>query len=311
MASSTPQWPSLLDPSFRAVYGDTEASTETMFDKIFEMNRTSRAYEKETAISGLSRMVVKGQGDTIKYEDPIPGYDVTYTPLSYGLGRSITKEMYDDDQFGAMKRAARDLATAKIRTKEQFGADFFNFGFTAGGGGSAKFTSGDTKALFATDHPSTGVGVGVQSNYTTADLDEDSLETALVAMRGTVDNKGQLQMVKPDTLIVPPALEKEAMILLNSAGRVGTANNDINPMKGRLRLIVWDYIGASAGGSDTAWFVLDSNSHFLKWFTREDQGVEGPEYDFDTKSAKWSIFARWAAGYSDWRGVYGSKGDNS
>lgn len=311
MASSTPQWPSLLDPSFRAVYGDTMASTETMADKIFNMNTTSRAYEKETAASGLSRMVVKGQGDAIKYEDPIPGYDVTYTPLSYGLGRSITKEMYDDDQFGVMKRTARDLATAKIRTKEQFGADFFNFGFTAGGGGTAAFTSGDAKALFATDHPSTGVGVGTQSNSSTSDLDEDSLETALVTMRQTLDNKGQLQMVQPDTLIVPPALEKEAMILLNSGGRIGTANNDVNPYKGRLKLMVWDWLGSVMGGSDTAWFVIDSGNHFLQWFTREDQGVEGPEYDFDTKSAKWSIFARWSAGFSDWRGVYGSKGDNS
>lgn len=311
MASSTPQWPSLLDPSFRAVYGDTVASTETVHDKIFEMNTTSRAYEKETAASGLSRMVVKGQGDAIKYEDPIPGYDVTYTPLSYALGRSITKEMFDDDQFGVMKRTARDLATSKIRTKEQFGADFFNYGFTAGGGGTAAFTGGDTLALFSNAHTSTGAGVGTQSNYSTADLDEDSLETALVTMGQTLDNKGQLQMIQPDTLLVPRALEKEAMILLNSGGRVGTANNDVNPYKGRLKLVVWDWLGTVMGGSDTAWFVLDSNSHFLKWFTREDQGVEGPEYDFDTKSAKWSIFARWSAGYSDWRGVYGSKGDNS
>ena len=130
-------------------------------------------------------------------------------------------------------------------------------------------------------------------------------------MRATRDNKGELQMIQPDTLIEPPALEKEARILLESQQRTGTANNDINPYKGRLKLIVWDYLGSAAGGSDTAWFVLDSKQADLNFYNRDDRGVEGPEYDFDTKTAKWSVVARWSVGFSDWRGVYGSKGDNS
>lgn len=311
MASSTPQWPSLLDVSFRTVYGDTAASVETQYDKIFNVLSSSRAYEKETASSGLSRLVEKTQGDAIKYEDKVPGYDVTYSHKTFALGAAVTHEMYEDDQFNVMNRLPRDLALAKIRTKEQAAADIFNYGFTAGGGGTAAFTSGDTLALFSSAHTSTGDNVGTQSNTTTADLDEDSLETALVTMRQTLDNKGQLQMIQPDTLIVPPALEKEARILLDSSGRVGTANNDVNPYQGRLKLIVWDYLGSALGGSDTAWFIVDSKMHWLQWFNREDGDVDGPEYDFDTKTAKWSIQCRWSVGFSDWRGVYGSKGDNS
>lgn len=99
--------------------------------------------------------------------------------------------------------------------------------------------------------------------------------------------------------------------MLESQQRTGTANNDINPYKGSLNLVVWDFLGSAAGGSDTAWFLLDSSQHELNWFNREDAGLDGPEYDFDTKTAKWSVLARWSAGYSDWRGVFGSKGDNS
>ena len=130
-------------------------------------------------------------------------------------------------------------------------------------------------------------------------------------MRATLDDKGQLQLVKPDTLLVPPALEKEASILLKSTGRTGTANNDVNPYQGALKLVVWDYLGSAAGGSDTAWFVIDSNIHKLNFFNRSNRGLEGPEYDFDTKTAKWSIVVRASVGWSDWRGVWGSLGDNS
>ncbi len=218
--------------------------------------------------------------------------------------------MWEDDQFGVMRRKPRNLATAKMRTKEQLGADIFNYGFTAGGGGDAPFTAGDAKALFATDHPRTDGGTA-QSNYATADLNEVSLENALVSMRQTVDDKGQLVLVKPDTILVAPALEKEARILLDSQQRTGTANNDINPYKGALTLKVWDYLGSAAGGSDTAWFVLDSSVHMLNWFNRSDRGMEGPDWDFVNKVARWTINCRWSVGFSGWRGTYGSKGDNS
>lgn len=310
MASNRPQWPSVLDASFRTAYGLALQQRPTMYDKIFNVLNSNRAYEKETSASGLSKLSLKPEGDALKYEDPNPGYDVIYSHLTWGKGSSITYEMYQDDLLNIMQRRPRDLANAKLRTIEQFGADVFNYGFTAGGGGLASFTSGDAQPLFSASHPRTDAGAA-QSNTTTADLSEDSLEYALVSMRSTVDNKGQLQMITPDTLIVPPSLEKEARILLQSSGRVGTANNDINPYQGKLNLVVWDYLGSAAGGSDTAWFVVDSQSHLLQFFNRDDRGVEGPEYDFDTKTAKWSVVFRASVGFSDWRGVFGSKGDNS
>jgi len=309
MLNARPEWPTLLDPSFRTVYNMTEKEFPSQIDRVFNVQTSNKAYEKDTSVSGLGKLVQKSEGDAIVYEKPSSGYPVTYTHLTFGKGEMVTYEMYQDDLTNIIKKAPARLARAKMHSREQFAADLFNYGFTYGGGGTNTFSGGDGKALFATDHPLKAGGTA--SNYTTDDLDEDSLENAIVTMRATKDNKGELQSVTPKVLVVPPALEKEARILLESTQRTGTANNDINPYKGALQLVVWDYLGSAAGGSDTAWFLIDPDVAELNWFNRDDRGVEGPEYDFDTKTAKWSVVARWSAGFSDWRGVYGSKGDNS
>ena len=283
MASSRGQWADILDPSFRQIYGEHISQLPNVGKTIFNVFGSSKDIEKDSSASGLSKRA---------------------------LGSQITLEMWEDDQFGVMQRRPRDLARAQNRTVEQSAADIFNHGFTAGGGGQSTFTAGDAVALFSSAHPRTDGGAN-QSNTTTADLAEDSLETALTTLRATLDDKGQLVLVKPDTILVPPALEKEARILLDSQGRTGTGNNDINPFQGALKVIVWDYLGSAAGGSDTAWFIVDSSLHLLNWFDRSNRGIEGPEYDFDTKTAKWSILLRYSVGFSDWRGTYGSQGDNS
>lgn len=310
MSSLRSQWADILDPSFRTIYGAQQKQIPTKYQDVFNINSSKKNIEKDSSASGLSKMVQRAENAAITYEDEAQGYDVTYTHLTFSLGTSVSREMFQDDQFSVMNRKPANLAKAKMRTMEQFGADIFNYGFTSGGGGSALFTAGDAVALFSSAHTRTDGGANI-SNTITADLAEDSLETVLVSMRATVDDKGQLIGITPDTLIVPPALEKEANILLDSGQRVGTANNDINPYKGRLNLVVWDYLGSAAGGSDTAWFVLDKGSNELNWFNRADSGLEGPFYDFDTKNAKWTVDARWSAGWSDFRGTFGSKGDNS
>lgn len=307
--NARPVWPTLLDPSFRAIYNATEKEFPSQLSTVFTVESTDKAYIKDTSVSGLGKLVQKAEGDAIVYQKPVSGYPVTYTPLTFASGEIITYEMYQDDLTNIMKKSPARLARAKMHAREKFGADLLNYGFTYGGGADTLFQGGDGKALFASDHPLKAGAT--QSNLTTADLDEDALETAMVTMRATKDNKGELQMVMPKILVVPPSLEKEARILLDSTLRTGTANNDINPYKGALTIVVWDYIGSAAGGSDTAWFLIDPTVAQLNWFDRDDRGVEGPEYDFDTKDAKWSVVARYTCGFTDWRGIYGSKGDNS
>lgn len=310
MAEVRGAWADLLNSNIRKIYGDELKQVPTQYQSIFHVENSDKDREIESSASGLSQFVQTAENQPVTYEDRNQGYDVTYTHSKWAKAISISKEMYDDDRFGVMRRGTQDLARSKMRTKDQIGADIFNYAFTAGSGGKAPFTAGDGKSLIATDHPRTDGGA-VISNYTTADLNEGSLETALVAMRSTVDDKGQLVGVSPDVILVAPAQEKEARILLDSSGRVGTANNDINPYQGRLRIVVWDRLGSAAGGSDTAWFLLDSSVHKLIYFNRQDTGLQGPEYDFDNDVAKWKDSFRCLPGWSDFRGVYGSKGDNS
>lgn len=310
MASVSPQWPDILDPRFREIYGTELKLIPQVGPSIFHVLSSSRNIEKDSSASGLSKLVRRAENQAITYEDEVQGFDVTYTHVEDSLGTSVSNKLWEDDQFNVMKRKPQHLAQAKIRTQEQMMADVFNYAFTAGGGGLSAFTSGDALALISNAHTREDGGA-TQSNYTTADLNEASLEAGIVGMRATLDHKGQLYMCKADTLVVAPALEKEARILLNSTQRVGTANNDINPYQGALKLVVWDFLGSAAGGSDTAWFLLDSSLHQLNFFNRSDRGLEGPWYDFDTKAAKWSVDVRHSVGFSGWRGVYGSKGDNS
>ena len=310
MASVRPQWPDLLDPRFRKIYGDEVKSIPSIGSTLFHVESSSKNIEKESSASGLSKLIRRSEGQAISYEDEIQGFDVTYTHVEDSLGTSVSNQLWEDDQFNVIKRKPQHLAQAKVRSQEQMMADVFNYGFTAGGGGVSTFTSGDVLALFSNAHTREDGGA-TQSNYVTTDLNEASLEAATVGMRSQLDAKGQLYMSKADTLVVAPALEKEARILLNSTLRVGTANNDINPYQGLLKLVVWDFLGSAAGGSDTAWFVIDSSQHALNFFKRSDRGLEGPEWDFDTKTAKWTVDVRWSVGFSGWRGVYGSKGDNS
>lgn len=310
MASVSPQWPDLLDPRFRKIYGDELKLIPQIGSTIFHMETSSRNIEKESSASGLSKLIRRSEGQSISYEDEVQGFDVTYTHVEDALGTSVSNKLWEDDQFNVIKRKPQNLAKAKVRTEEQMKADIFNYGFTAGGGGLSGFTSGDALALFSGSHTREDGGA-TQSNTATTDLNEASLEVGIVTMRTTLDHKGQLYMSKADTLVVAPALEKEARILLNSTQRVGTANNDVNPYQGALKLVVWDFLGSAAGGSDTAWFLLDSSLHQLNFFQRSDRGLEGPEWDFDTKTAKWSVDVRHSVGFSSWRGIYGSKGDNS
>lgn len=310
MASQRPQWPDILDPAFRKIYGDEIRQLPQQAYTIFNVDTSVKNIEKDSSATGLSKLVQTGESQAITYEDEVEGFNVTYTHKKFAKGTAVSQELWEDDQFGVMRRKPQNLANAKIRTQEQFGADILNYAFTTGGGGSAPFTGPDAVSLFNSAHPREDGGA-TQSNYSTADLSEDSIENALVTLRQTLDGKGQLMLISAKTLIVPPALEKEARILMDSMQRTGTTNNDINPYKGRLDVQVWDYLGAAAGGSDVAWFVMDKAVTELNWFNRSDLGLQGPDWDFDTTTARWKVSCRWSAGWSNWRGIFGSKGDNS
>ena len=305
MAETRPKWPQALDKVFRQLFDEGEAKFVSRLDKIFHMERSDNAYEQDTSLSGFGQHEETAELQNIPFEDRVPGWEVTYVHKKYTKGASISQEMIDDNKWGLVKKTPKALALSKMRSLEKMGADVFNYGFVAGGGGAAKFTGGDGKALFATDHVNRQGDV-VQSNKITTPLSQSALQTVTTAMKKRLDSKGQIVEYMPSILLVPTELQYTAQIILETAQETGNNNNDINPMHKALELIVWPYLTSS-----TAWFVLDGDMHELNFFIRKDEGVQGPKWNFDNDSAKWKSVFRASAGYSGWEGAYGSTGDGS
>jgi len=305
MAETRPKWPNALDKVFRQLFDEGEAKFVSRLDKVFHVENSENAYEQDSSLSGFGQHEETAELQNIPFEDRVPGWEVTYTHRKYSKGASISQEMIDDNKWGLVKKTPKALALSKMRSLEQMGADVFNFGFVAGGGGKAKFKGGDNQALFSTTHVNRAGDI-TQSNKITTALSQSSLQTVSSAMKKRKDSKGMIIEYMPSILLVPTELEYTAKIILETTQAVGNNNNDINPMHNSLELVVWPYLTSS-----TAWFVLDGDAHELNFFIRKDEGVQGPVWNFDNDSAKWKSVFRASAGFSDWMGVYGSVGDNS
>ena len=256
--------------------------------------------EKDSAVSGFGYLVETAEGSQLTYEDPVQMYDVTYTHKEYSLGFKVSEVMVEDDLYGVMNKKPARLAVSARRTAENHAASVFNNAF------STSYTGGDAKPLCSTSHPRADGGTA-QSNASSTGitLTEANLETADLAMRAQLDDKGMKIMAKADTLLVPPTLEKEARIITESTMRSATADNDVNVYRGRFQVKAWDYLT-----STTAWYLLDSGLHEINWFWRIRPQFKQDEA-FDTGMAAFKVRTRYSYGWSDWRGVWGSKGDSS
>jgi len=284
----------LLEPGLREIFFQQYSELPTVYDKIFHVLDSSRQQETDSSVSGFGQLVETTEGAPVTYEDPIQGYDKTYVHKKYTKGFKVTKELYEDDQYGIIAKMPKALATATSRTVETICGNIFDNSFDSG-------TGGDSTYLSSATHPRTDGGTAI-SNTHTYGLTEAYLESALIAMRGTLDDKGQHILVRPDTLLIPKELEKEATVLLQSVGRTATNYNEINPYQGRLNLVVWDYLDLTQ-----AWYVLDSGLHQLNFFWRIQPEFTQDE-SFDTDAALYKTRCRFSVGWSDWRGVWGSTG---
>lgn len=290
----------ILEPGLHQIFDDKFQEIPEMFSKIFHVKDSSKDQEKDSAVTGFGLAQLTAEGGAIQYEDPIQMYDKSYVHLKYTKGFKVSEELYDDDLYNVISKKPAALARAFRRTAEYLASQDFVNAFTSTALG------GDGQELASTVHPRADGG-STQSNAsaTGITLTETNLETGLLAMRGQLDDKGMRIMAKADTILVPPALEKDAWEIVNSSGRSGTANNDANYYSGRLKVISWDYLTSS-----TAWFLIDSSLHELTWFWRKR-----PEFKqdnaFDTGMALFKAQMRVSHGWSDWRGIWGSKGDGA
>lgn len=278
------------------------AEKKLLFRDIYDERGSGKKYEKVTGFSGFGMLAQKNEGADLESDDPIQGYDTTFTHVAYGLYARVTKEMQDDDQYDVIKRLPGALSDSVGRTKENYAAWPFNNGFD--NTVTAYMTGGDGEYLFDTGHPLSGGGTYQNILTTAADLGISSLEEGLYTMRLTTGDRAELLELEPAILLVPPHLERLGWELLQSQGRPDTANRADNWMKTQgLQLKVWAKL------TDTdAWFLLsEKNQHGLVFYNRTELETDS-DRDFKSKDFMYSVYTRFSVGWTDWRGVFGTPG---
>lgn len=302
----------LVDPGIKEVLDDNYNQLDAKLMKLFKSVELRTASEEFAGYTGLGDVPQVDEAEEFSDDAVMHTYNTTLTAYKYGNDMSISWELLED-QLPKVVGQAKKASEALTRKAEKLGSGVYNNGF------DTSYTSyGDGLPLFSTAHTRADGGSN-QSNASSTGitLTEANLETGIIAMREQLDDRGNLVSIVPNKLIVPPALEKEAKIITMSDKRSETSDNDANVynMKGytggMLDVVVWDYLGAAAGGSDTAWFLMDDSQHELSWGWRHKPSVKRLSDAVGAKNQVyyWQYFFRAAYGWLDWRGVWGSKGD--
>ena len=295
----------LLYPGLRKVFFETYDEIPEQFSKIFNVETSNSATETDHGMGAFGEWEERtSELDTVAYAKITDGGEVTYKHKAFTKGFMISRELYDDEKYGQMKKMAKALARAGRAKVERDAITVLTKGFE---GDSGAFKGRDKKELFHSAHTLVD-SVKTCSNLMTGPLNEANLKTAIKMMSEQLDEAGGLIQMKATRLIVPPALEDTARRLLHSTLLPGTELNDTNEyLKDRMQIVVMDYLSTVAGGSDTMWFLQDGNRHELNFFWRVKPEFKDIE-DFDTFVAKYRGYMRYSYGFSDWRGMVGSKG---
>ena len=300
MAISRAQLLKELLPGLNALFGMEYAKYGEEHSEIFETETSDRSFEEETKLSGFSAAPVKGEGSAIEYDNAQEAWTARYTHETIAMGFSITEEAIEDNLYDSLSsRYTKALARAMAYTKQVKAASILNNAFSG-------VTYGDGKALCATDHPLVSGGVNSNTPAVAADLNETSLEAAVIQIAGWTDERGLLIAAKPRKLIVPPSLQFVATRLLETEGRVATADNDLNALRNNGSIpegyAVNHYL------TDTnAWFLLTDVPNGLKHFVRTPMQTS-MDADFDTGNSRYKARERYSFGVSDPLGIFGSAG---
>lgn len=266
------------------------------FREIFNIDKSSKNYEEDTALSGFGLAPTKTEGGAISYDSETQGFTKRYTHTVYGLGYVVTEEELEDNQYEIVSRKRiKRLAFSMRQTKEIVSANVLNRATTSG------YTGGDGVVLLSTAHTSTN-GNWSNTLSTAADLSEASLEDMVIQIGQATNDRGLQIAIRPTKLIIPINLMFDAKRILKSDYQSGTANNDINAIKGMFDFSVNHYL------TDTdAWFLKTDVTNGLTMFDRRALSFS-QDNDFDTANAKAKATMRFSVGWSDPRGIYGSVG---
>jgi len=303
MAISRSQLLKELLPGLNALFGMEYKRYGEEHKEIYETESSDRSFEEETKLSGFGAAPVKSEGAAIAYDNAQEAWTARYTHETVAMGFSITEEAMEDNLYDSLSsRYTKALARAMAYTKQVKAAFILNKGFT----GAGNPTYGDGQVLFSTVHPLVSGGTNSNRPTTGADLNETSLEAAVIQIAAWTDERGLLIAAKPRKLIVPPALQFVATRLLETDQRVATADNDINALRNNGSIpegyTVNHYL------TDTnAWFLTTDVPNGLKHFVRTPMST-GMDGDFDTGNVRYKARERYSFGVSDPLGMFGSPG---
>ena len=302
MAISRQQLVKELEPGLNALFGLEYKQYADETKQIFVTESSDRAFEEEVMLSGFGDAAVKPEGQGVSFDTAQETYTARYTMETIALAFAITEEAIEDNLYDRLaSRYTKALARSMASTKNTKGAAILNTGFT----GSGNPTYGDGQVLLIAAHPTLS---GTQTNIlsTASDLNETSLEQAMIDIAAFKDERGLKVAAKARKLIIPSALQFTAERLLKSQGRVGTADNDINALK-NMNMIPEGYVVNHYLSDTDAWFVTTDVPNGLKHFDRAPlkTSMEG---DFDTGNVRYKARERYVFGASDWRGIFGTPG---
>tara|TARA_R110000796_G_scaffold89989_3_gene193653 strand:+ start:226 stop:1134 length:909 start_codon:yes stop_codon:yes gene_type:complete len=301
MAISRAQLSKELEPGLNALFGMEYSRYENEHAEIFETESSDRAFEEEVLIVGFGNADVKTEGQGVDYDQASEGFTARYTHETVALAFALTEEAVEDnlyDRLGA--RYTKALARSMAHTKQVKAANVLNNAF------SSSFTGGDGVALVSTAHPLAGGGTLSNRPSTYVDLNETSLEQSLISISTYVDDRNMTLALQGTKLIVPPQLQFVADRLLETPGRVATADNDINAVK-NMGLLPQGYAVNHFLTDTDAWYVLTDCPDGFKHFERSaiSTSMEG---DFDTGNVRYKARERYSFGWSNPRAVYASQG---
>ena len=303
MAISRAQLLKELLPGLNALFGLEYAKYGEEHKEIYETETSERSFEEETKLSGFSAAPVKNEGSAIAYDNAQEAWTARYTHETIAMGFAITEEAVEDNLYDSLSaRYTKALARGMAYTKQVKGAYVLNNAFTGGP------TYGDGQVLCSTAHPLISGGTNSNRPTTGADLNETSLENAVIQIAAWTDERGLLIAAKPKKLVVPPSLMFVATRLLETELRVGTTDNDINALKNNGS-IPEGYTVNHFLTDTNAWFLLTDVPNGLKHFVRTplQNNMDG---DFDTGNVRYKARERYSFGVSDPLGIFGSPGSN-
>jgi len=301
MAISRAQLLKELLPGLNALFGLEYKKYGEEHKEIYETETSERSFEEETKLSGFSAAPVKDEGNAISYDNAQEAWTARYQHETIALGFAITEEAVEDNLYDSLSsRYTKALARAMAYTKQVKGASVLNNAFTTG------YTGGDGVVLCSASHPLISGGVNSNTFATQSDLNETSLEAAVIQIAAWTDERSLLIAAKPTKLIVPPSLMFVTTRLLETNLRPGTTDNDVNALKN---------MGSIPGGYAVNHFLTDTNGWFLctdvpnglKHFVRSPlaQSMDG---DFDTGNVRYKSRERYSFGWSDPLGIFGTSG---